>query len=47
MFDFTWRVFMETGNVDTYLLLKEMEKEGLREFMPIEEIPSEADYPVS
>ncbi|HER2159190.1 TPA: YqzL family protein, partial [Streptococcus pyogenes] len=27
MYEFTWRVFKETGNVDIYLLLKELEKE--------------------
>lgn len=25
MLDFTWKVFCMTGNVDTYLLLKEIE----------------------
>lgn len=27
MLDFTWKVFCKTGNIDTYLLLKEMEQE--------------------
>ncbi|TCP32351.1 YqzL-like protein [Scopulibacillus darangshiensis] len=27
MLDFTWRVFCMTGNIDTYLLLREMESE--------------------
>ncbi|MBS2969735.1 YqzL family protein [Metabacillus sp. KIGAM252] len=27
MKDFTWKVFYQTGNIDTYLLFKEMEKE--------------------
>lgn len=27
MNEFTWRVFKETGNVDSYLLLKALEKE--------------------
>lgn len=26
MLDFTWKVFCKTGNIDTYLLLKEMEQ---------------------
>ncbi|HET6871670.1 MAG TPA: YqzL family protein [Sporolactobacillaceae bacterium] len=26
MLDFTWKVFCMTGNIDTYLLLKEMEQ---------------------
>ncbi|KGX93590.1 hypothetical protein N781_11225 [Pontibacillus halophilus JSM 076056 = DSM 19796] len=25
MLDFTWKVFSQTGNIETYLLLKEME----------------------
>ncbi|MFC7372541.1 YqzL family protein [Fictibacillus iocasae] len=28
MKDFTWKVFCETGNIDTYLLFKELESEG-------------------
>ncbi|WAA11490.1 YqzL family protein [Fervidibacillus halotolerans] len=27
MLDFTWKVFSQTGNIDTYLLYKEIEKE--------------------
>lgn len=27
MLDFTWEIFTKTGNVDTYLLFKEMEVE--------------------
>ncbi|GGE47111.1 hypothetical protein GCM10011391_27420 [Pullulanibacillus camelliae] len=27
MLDFTWKVFCMTGNVDTYLLYKEVEKQ--------------------
>lgn len=27
MYEFAWKVFNETGNVYTYLLLKELEKE--------------------
>ncbi|WML47480.1 YqzL family protein [Neobacillus sp. PS3-34] len=27
MLDFTWKVFSETGNIDTYLLFKELEKD--------------------
>ncbi|MFC0522573.1 YqzL family protein [Pontibacillus salicampi] len=25
MRDFTWKIFSQTGNIETYLLLKEME----------------------
>ena len=27
MLQFTWKVFSQTGNIDTYLLFKEFEKE--------------------
>ncbi|MCD8501243.1 MAG: YqzL family protein [Bacillaceae bacterium] len=27
MLDFSWKVFSMTGNIDTYLLLKEIERE--------------------
>ncbi len=28
MLDFSWKVFSITGNVDTYLLLKELERDS-------------------
>jgi hypothetical protein len=28
MLDFTWKVFSMTGNIDTYLLLKELETDS-------------------
>lgn len=28
MLNFTWEVFSETGNIDTYLLYKEIERDG-------------------
>lgn len=28
MIDFTWKVFSQTGNIETYLLLKELENES-------------------
>ena len=31
MLDFTWKFFSKTGSIETYLLLKEMEKDGLVE----------------
>ncbi|MBI0576383.1 MULTISPECIES: YqzL family protein [Bacillaceae] len=47
MMDFTWKVFTQTGNIDTYLLFKELEKEN-------QEIPgnqnedlAELDFPIS
>ncbi|WP_081415803.1 YqzL family protein [Peribacillus kribbensis] len=27
MLDFTWKVFSRTGNIDTYLLFKELEED--------------------
>ncbi|MBB6445990.1 YqzL family protein [Bacillus benzoevorans] len=46
MLDFTWKLFVQTGNVDTYLLFKELEKEN-------QEIPesqdselTEIDFPI-
>ena len=47
MMDFTWKVFTQTGSIDTYLLFKELEKEN-------QEIPgnqnedlAELDFPIS
>lgn len=31
MIDFSWKVFSKTGSIDTYLLIKEMEKESFSE----------------
>lgn len=27
MLDFTWKIFTQTGNLETYLLMKEIERE--------------------
>ncbi|WP_102345560.1 YqzL family protein [Bacillus sp. Marseille-P3661] len=27
MIDFTWKIFSQTGNLETYLLMKEIERE--------------------
>ncbi|MDT8861779.1 YqzL family protein [Alkalihalobacillus sp. MEB130] len=32
MLDFSWKVFSMTGNVDTYLLLKELERDSDDQF---------------
>ncbi|MGB7999122.1 MAG: YqzL family protein [Anaerobacillus sp.] len=32
MLEFTWKIFCETGNIDTYLLLKEMETPNDEEY---------------
>lgn len=34
MYEFTWKVFKETGSLDTYLLLKELEKEEHLNILP-------------
>ncbi|CAM3948460.1 YqzL family protein [Lederbergia lenta] len=47
MYEFTWKVFKETGNVDTYLLLKELEKEEHISILPYMDNASEIDYPVT
>lgn len=47
MYEFTWKVFKETGNVDTYLLLKELEKEEHISILPYTDTANEIDYPVT
>jgi hypothetical protein len=43
--DLTWKVFSRTGNIETYLLMKEIEKE-YQETEGNEEL-AEADSPLS
>ena len=46
MLDFTWELFTETGNVDTYLLFKEIEVE--RQERPVtSEVLADIDLPIS
>jgi len=47
MYEFTWKVFKKTGNIDTYLLLKELEKEEHMNTLPMMEQPEKVDYPVT
>ncbi|SFA95726.1 MULTISPECIES: YqzL family protein [unclassified Bacillus (in: firmicutes)] len=47
MLDFTWKVFQQTGNIDTYLLFKEMEKENQEIPGGQEEELAQFDFPVS
>ncbi|RWR15149.1 YqzL family protein [Siminovitchia fortis] len=48
MYEFTWKVFKKTGNIDIYLLLKELEKEEhMMNTLPIADKPNVIDYPVS
>lgn len=46
MLDFTWKVFSETGNVDTYLLFKQLEVEK-QEGPDLSEELTETDFPLS
>ncbi len=48
MYEFTWKVFKKTGNIDIYLLLKELEKEEhMMNTLPIANKPDVINYPVS
>ncbi|MFN2745289.1 MULTISPECIES: YqzL family protein [Bacillus] len=46
MLNFTWNVFSQTGNVDTYLLFKELEKENLERPEALDEELAEVDFPI-
>lgn len=47
MLEFTWKLFSETGNVDTYLLFKEMEVEKQESAEQSNEVLANIDFPVS
>ncbi|MEI5905804.1 YqzL family protein [Bacillus spongiae] len=47
MLDFTWRIFQETGNIDTYLLIKELEKTHLESSLSDDVDLLEVDFPLS
>ncbi|KUP06019.1 hypothetical protein Q75_10190 [Bacillus coahuilensis p1.1.43] len=49
MLDFTWKVFSETGNIDTYLLFKELEgnEDGKSSYLEHTEQLVESDFPLS
>ena len=47
MLDFTWKVFSETGNIDTYLLFKELEKERQDRPGTLDDELATIDSPVS
>jgi hypothetical protein len=40
-------VFSQTGNIDTYLLFKELEKDRVEEPYQLEEEISEVDFPLT
>nr|WP_240465385.1 YqzL family protein [Neobacillus thermocopriae] len=46
--DFTWKIFSQTGNIDTYLLFKELEKEKQEIETPnkLDEELAQIDYPI-
>ncbi|MFT4412672.1 YqzL family protein [Fredinandcohnia humi] len=47
MLDFTWKLFSQTGNVDTYLLFKELEQEkNERPDLQNDEL-AEVDFPIT
>ncbi|MDF0727210.1 YqzL family protein [Cytobacillus sp. S13-E01] len=47
MLDFTWKVFSSTGNIDTYLLFKQLEQEKEDGPDSQEEELAEMDFPIS
>lgn len=47
MLDFTWKVFSETGNIDAYLLFKELEKEKQEIPGNLEDELAQIDFPIS
>lgn len=47
MLDFTWKVFSQTGNIDTYLLFKELEQETREIPENQEEELAQMDFPLS
>ena len=46
MLDFTWKIFSQTGNIDTYLLFKELERERQELADEQEWDVKEMDFPI-
>ncbi|MBA2873519.1 YqzL family protein [Thermaerobacillus caldiproteolyticus] len=46
MLEFTWKLFSQTGNIDTYLLFKELEREYQPNGDEQENEVSEMDQPI-
>jgi hypothetical protein len=46
MLEFTWKLFSQTGNIDTYLLFKELEKEHQPNSDEQEQELTEMDQPI-
>lgn len=47
MLDITWKLFSQTGSVDTYLLMKEIEKENQEPDKENQSEVLEADSPLT
>ena len=47
MLDFTWKVFVQTGNINTYLLFKELENEKKEIPDNLDDELAQIDFPVS
>jgi hypothetical protein len=47
MLDFTWKVFSQTGSIDTYLLFKELESTDDEGILEYDEELAELDNPIS
>ncbi|MFX3623794.1 MAG: YqzL family protein [Ectobacillus sp.] len=47
MLNFTWKVFSQTGNIETYLLFKEIEQDGQEGQSQQNEELAEMDSPIS
>lgn len=48
VYEFTWKAFKKTGNINFYLLLKELEKEEeMVKILPFVERSEEMDYPAT
>ncbi len=46
MLEFTWKVFADTGNIDTYLLFKELERDRRQDRYERDEDPADADFSI-
>ncbi|WP_019242630.1 MULTISPECIES: YqzL family protein [Bacillus] len=47
MLDFTWSIFKETGNIDTYLLFKEIQLDQPDPCENVEEELADMNFPIS
>lgn len=47
MLEFTWKVFADTGNIDTYLLFKKLEKDRRQDRYERDEDPAKADFSIT